>query len=692
MVVLDHLVHWPSGGFVGVDVFFVISGFLITGLLIREYERSGTISFTNFYRRRIRRIIPASFIVLVATSLAAFILLNRSRAWTTTWDAVWAAAFSANWRFASTGTDYFASASPPSPLQHFWSLSVEEQFYFVWPWLMLVVLFYAVGRAGRSASGRRTRLTAGALMAVLTTCSFVWSVVESSADPTVAYFSTFSRTWELGIGALVAIVAPVFDRIPAVVRPILAWSGLAGIAASVFLISPSLTFPGPWALAPVLATAVVIAAGTGVAQQRFVWPLTNRAVTYVGDISYSLYLWHFPVIVLSTVLIPAGTVDYYVWCAVVIAAISIASYHLIEVPLHHSPLLDRFRSGQDRAAAYATWRRTHATRYKYGSVGLLAAIVAPVVLGAFAPQPTDTSPTREVAAPVSTTGPAPTFPPAVAALQADIVTAAAATEWPQNLSPSFDEIIAENPTEPEISRCAGERFPDLDSCTFGADEAPRSIVLIGDSIAVAYAPAFRRFAEESGGQWKVTLLGAYGCTFIDVSVANADQGLVDACAGRKRDDIRVINEMKPTLVVVSNTYVPRRAADGGVIALEDWGPAMRRLTDQFQASTQHLVLLSPPPDEIDIAQCYSPVKSIGDCASRIGSDWTAMKEVETSFASEIGGTWIDSSLWNCTPEGVCPAFAGSTPTKFDRVHITPAFAVQQAPALREAFVESGLVE
>src|SRR6184192_439573 len=132
-VIGSHLAGWPTGGFVGVDIFFVISGFIITSLLLRVKEETGTISFAGFYQRRVRRILPAALTVLTATVLAAFAVLPKGRAAETLTDGIWALLFSGNWRFAVGGTDYFQEGQPPSPLQHFWSLGVEEQFYFVWP-------------------------------------------------------------------------------------------------------------------------------------------------------------------------------------------------------------------------------------------------------------------------------------------------------------------------------------------------------------------------------------------------------------------------------------------------------------------------------------------------------------------------------------------------------------------------------
>lgn len=337
VVILDHLCRWPSGGFVGVDVFFVISGFLITGLLLREHERTGTISFWGFYRRRIKRILPAATLVVIITVAASFLLLSTARSVQTALDGIWASLFAANWHFALGGTDYFQPDTAVSPLQHYWSLSVEEQFYFVWPWLMLLIFWFIAQRTKITRTGARR--VVGATILAITAVSFAWSLWETASSPTWGYFSTWSRVWELGIGATIAVFAPVFVRIPPALRPVLGWVGLAGIVASLFIITPELPFPGPWAALPVAATALVIASGTG-GTQRYMWPIMNPVSSYVGDVSYSLYLWHWPIIILFGAYFPLTEPVPLAIAAVLIVVLSIASFHLVENPIRKSGWLE----------------------------------------------------------------------------------------------------------------------------------------------------------------------------------------------------------------------------------------------------------------------------------------------------------------------------------------------------------------
>jgi peptidoglycan/LPS O-acetylase OafA/YrhL len=264
LVALSHAnVPRLAGGYVGVDVFFVISGFLITGWLLRDSRDSGHPSFGRFYSARARRILPASALTLVATCVVCCFLPSHLEAVSAFHDAIWAAFFAANLHFAQVGTGYFAGSAPPSPVQHFWSLAVEEQFYVVWPALMTVVLCVFRRRApteqptlrwrSRQEGGldraamRRLTIT----LTVVAAASLTWSILTTSSDPTAAYFSTLARVWELGVGALIAVHASQLARLPARLRTVMGWLGLAGILVAATMFTPTTSFPGcPRALLP----------------------------------------------------------------------------------------------------------------------------------------------------------------------------------------------------------------------------------------------------------------------------------------------------------------------------------------------------------------------------------------------------------------------------------------------------------
>lgn len=321
LVVLAHAgVPGVAGGFIGVDVFFVLSGFLITGLLIGESEKSGRISISGFYSRRARRILPAATVVLVAT--IAYVAWQESAAAlkSVATDALWSAFFLANVHLANIGTDYSEDAGS-SPMQHFWSLAVEEQFYVVWP-----LLFLALVAAG--ASRRRTAVVVSLVWAA----SLGWSLWATHDSPITAYFSSPARAYELATGALVAVAAPALTRLHTRLRPVLAVLGLAAIVLAAMAYDGATPFPSAYALLPVLGTAAVLAAGTGTDDPPQ-GLLSMQPFQHIGDLSYSIYLWHWPVL-----LYGQSRVDGWVGTVLLVALtllLSELSYRLVEVPFQH---------------------------------------------------------------------------------------------------------------------------------------------------------------------------------------------------------------------------------------------------------------------------------------------------------------------------------------------------------------------
>jgi peptidoglycan/LPS O-acetylase OafA/YrhL len=300
LVVLYH-VHagLAPGGYVGVDVFFVISGFLITGQLVRELRTEGRISFMGFYARRARRILPAAVLTVIVTAVASALLLDPLAAKRALGDVLPAIYFGANVHFAAQGTDYFNAGLAPSPIQHFWSLAVEEQFYIVWPLLLVAASLVWVGvrrRSGRGlASGRRPMLGAVAVvLAILAAISLMVSIRQTATSPSWAYFSIVTRAWELGVGAMVALALPLLARLDRRLAIALSWVGLGCIALAAARFSDTTAYPGDAALLPVLGAAAVIVGGSALGRSRFgaVALLGTPPFQRVGAWSYSWYLWH----------------------------------------------------------------------------------------------------------------------------------------------------------------------------------------------------------------------------------------------------------------------------------------------------------------------------------------------------------------------------------------------------------------
>jgi peptidoglycan/LPS O-acetylase OafA/YrhL len=679
-VILAHATGWPAGGFVGVDVFFVISGFLITGLLLREHERSGRISVPAFFGRRIKRILPASLVVLAATVALASWLFNAPRALATWWDAVSAALLVSNWRFEASGTDYFHATDAASPLQHFWSLSIEEQFYLVWPVLLLILLAVAA-RGARPVL--RSRIVVGAVLVVLIAASFAFAVWQSGAAPQAAYFATGARVWELGAGALLAVCAPLLARVPLALRVVAGWAGLVGVVASALFITGSIGFPGPWAMAPVAAAMLLIAAGTGAgpSYSRWMFPLANPVSRGVGAISYSLYLWHLPILVFVPMLVPDTTLSTVPGMLALVVGISLLSFLLVEQPIHRTPLLGSFRGDRDaRDAAWTAWRERFASQLLYAAVGLV--IVAGLAVIAIGPA---------VRTPVAAGGPAAVATPAGDPLQgiaAELQLASEATTWPDNLSPSLDDAIsATSSTNPARACFDLGSTPDDGSCTWGDAAAPKHVYLVGDSTALAYAPAFRAIADQSGGAVRITTIGLYGCRFTQDLIQNSGAGVMDDCPARKHDIAERIAEDQPDLVIVSNAFTAGRTTDGRSLDTTSMVASTLAETAGYQVPGR-VLFLAPPPLGADLGSCYSRVSSPQDCAVGVDAAWNEFAAATQSAATAAGERFVSSLPFSCV-DGVCPAFAGTTPTKYDSVHLTPAFAEHIAPAVLQSLQAAG---
>ena len=346
-VVLFHAhVGLLRGGFVGVDVFFVVSGYLITGLLWRELSGSGRVSLAAFYGRRARRLLPASVLVIVVTAVASRHWLPPLQMPSVAKDGVASALYVANYRFAFAQTNYLNASAPPSPYQHYWSLGVEEQFYLLWPLLLIVASLawrYGVyrGRYQRrhlSAGGRPNRSTALGALAAITVASFFLSVWLTHANQPWAFFSLASRAWELGAGGVLALAAPQVKRLPPQLAAALGWAGLGLILGSFLVISTTTPFPGTAALAPVLGTVAVLAAGeVAAAHAGPVRLLGQRPMKMMGRISYSWYLWHWPFLILAPYAIGhALNLPENLLVAALSGVVAAATFLLVETPVRDS--------------------------------------------------------------------------------------------------------------------------------------------------------------------------------------------------------------------------------------------------------------------------------------------------------------------------------------------------------------------
>jgi peptidoglycan/LPS O-acetylase OafA/YrhL len=324
-----------QGGYVGIEVFFVISGFVITGLLLREHERTGHTSLRSFYGRRVRRIMPAATLVLVVTVIAAYVLLGPLSGNQTANDGRWASVFLINIHFESNGTNYLAALLPPSLIENYWSLAVEEQFYIVYPTLFLLIAWWA----RKSNASFRQRLTV--VLVVVIVASYAFAIGDTLTNASSAYFSLLSRAWELALGALIAVHGRHFQKIPQAWAAIASWAGLAAIMICAVTLTGSSRYPGALVAIPTLGAGLIIAAGAAEPAWGVERLLRRRTFQFLAAISFPLYLWHWPILQLAAQRRDVTNLPVWDNVGLLLAAgvLATLTYYFFENPIRHNKAL-----------------------------------------------------------------------------------------------------------------------------------------------------------------------------------------------------------------------------------------------------------------------------------------------------------------------------------------------------------------
>jgi hypothetical protein len=510
-------------------------------------------------------------------------------------------------------------------------------------------------------------------MALIITASFAWAMAETVAQPTWAYFSTFSRTWELGIGAFLAVGATQLARISDRFRPVLSWAGFVGIILSIFVINGESAFPAPWAALPVLSTALVIAAGTG-GPQANVWPLTNRVSQYVGDMSYSLYLVHFPVIIIGSALMAESWL-YIVIVLCVTAALGVLFYEFVEpVPAFAVNSFRQFRKKQPLG-----WESERKGYAGLAVLGLVTAAVIPIALfgqSVFYPEaaaPLAAAPLASTATKAPKTG-----------LAGQIDSALGASTWP-DLNPSiFDAATDMAPQMAGSAKCMHPgNYTDTRLCTYGPDSATKTAVVIGDSIAVTWMPALVPALNAEG--YKVRAIGLGSCPFIAADISLEGKPDETARCNASHDAIPpLVAAINPSLVILSNQEGAVGSLGKGAEGMANWVAARSEAIGSIAGPNRKVVILTPPPAGKDPQVCATKVSTPSSCVGEIRLVWRQMHDAEAAAAKASGADFLDTSQWFCSDRGMCPAFIGTTPVRLDLLHLTATYASTLAEPMRTA--------
>lgn len=679
LVLAYHLTGWPGGGYVGVDVFFVVSGYVVTRSLLDEHASTGAVSIRRFYARRIRRLAPGGVTVIGATVVAACLLLPLSRAVDAVVDAVASLLLVANWWFARTETDYFRAEDAASPLQHFWSLAVEEQFYLAWPLLLLALLWVA-------AKTRRPSVVVLGTAALLV-ASLGWAFAETAARPTWAYFSTASRAWELGVGAVMALLplgrwshrwSLSADR-----RMAVAGAGMLLVVASAVLADTSTRTPAPWSLLPVAGAAFVITAGSwGRGRYSDASSLVASAdgpTRYTAEASYALYLWHFPVVVLVAPLLPPWLPLPWVPLSLLTVLLAVGTVHLVERPVRRSTWLLR---GRSRPAGFL-W---------VASTAVAGLVCVAIALGLTLPRvqlnqpdPALDPPTLALESGGGAESPAPTE----AELHELVEQASSATAWPA-LTPAIGE-LGRGAVVPEWrrDRCLNVSADDVSRCTYGTGS--KTAVLLGDSVAISWMPGLRAALERRDWQITSLTLGECPAVFIPTTRADDPAAFTATCDAHHAWVLGEVQRLQPDLVVMTSgeTSMARLASGNrGDQASAEWSSALEGTVERLEATADRVVVLGPPPRGASLQECSARAgASPARCTGAPGDLWTQLASTEERTVDAHRGSvpvdYVSPLEWFCA-DGACPPFAGRTPVFADGTHLTADYSRLLEGVLRDA--------
>ncbi|MEU3269733.1 acyltransferase family protein [Saccharomonospora sp. NPDC006951] len=642
LVVIYHV--WLGRISGGVDVFFLVTGFLITGQLYRATMR-GRIELRPMWGRIIKRLLPAVVTVLLATVAIAFVLLPEVRWFQTIKEVVASALFVENWRLAADSADYFAQHDQASLVQHFWSLSIQGQFYLVWPLLVVLVVFVA-RRAGWSV---RKSMFGG--LAVVFGISLAYSVWLTTADQPLAYFSSLTRVWEFALGGLLALS---IDKIslPKAPRIALGWLGVAGLVSAGLILQVGTVFPGYAALWPTMAAVMVLVAGSTGSVLGADRLLSSRPLGYLGKLSFSLYLWHWPVLLFYSIARDQPEVGLRGGALIIAISLVLAAatFHLVEEPVRRSQIGVTTRWGA----------------YRFGVLALVPVLLAAgawQLIGqqraSFTLNPDDPvyQGARAVGAPIEGSQPAahgdvPLIPPFAA------------------LPDQFDKFEEED--------CwLAERNEELVVCTIdppASAEPTKRIVVAGDSHSQQYNAALRPLVEQRG--WQVISMGRGACPLsTDSDSLPGDQ----ACMDWNTSVTEEILEMRPDAVLTIGTRDVR-------VGLTEWTPPgyvaqWRALSD---AGIPVVAVRDNPRFDFEPSDCVrnSSTGALEECGIPRAEMLPEQAPYETLPDVPPGVHFLDFSDYFC-PDGMCRPVIGNVLVYLDDNHVTAAYLETMSAVLDE---------
>ncbi|MCZ7418610.1 acyltransferase family protein [Verrucosispora sp. WMMA2121] len=664
------------GAFVAVDVFFVISGFLITGLLVDEARRSGMISIAGFYVRRAKRLLPAASVVIVASVLLTYLFLPPIRWSETARDALASTAYVMNWRLVEQSTDYLRAEEAPSILQHFWSLAVEEQFYLLWPLLLLGVAMLSRHRhkrgltprkpaAWHGLSGRHRKRLLGDRMAVSLLVAFtlvgvpslVWSIQLSLVDPAQAYLVTTTRVWELALGGALAILGGQLHRLSRRVALVLGWTGMAAVAFAAASVRPeTAAYPGYLALLPTLGAVAIIAAGPSAGRYGPALLLELRPIRAAGVVSYSWYLWHWPLLVVAETR--WGQLDTVAGLAMILcsAVPAVLTYHLVENPFRHS----RFsRAGTLRLGLVAT------SVTALTGVGLQIAVRPPAA----------SVPTNPQHVAGATSG----------ALPGSSASMALVDQFP-SIHPDPLEARDDLPDVYQDGCVTQARESDLRSCVYGNRDSAVEVALAGDSHAAHWVPALQVVAAERG--WRLVTYIKTTCSFLAAPTVIGGRADDSCTEWNRRLRAALVGERRPRLLIVSSvTQIPLvngSTPPPGPATAEAQAAALLETWSEFtNVGLPLMVIRDTPAFRIDMAECVSANRERLTSCAQPRQSALAWGLPQQAAAASLPAVHLADLNDEICPFELCPPVIDGVLVYRDAHHLTATYARRLAPKFHD---------
>ena len=572
LVTLFHA-KWVNGGFIGVDIFYVISGFLITGLLLREIERTGTINFKEFYARRFKRLLPTSFFVLLVTAVASWLLIPDTMRSSLGRDIIAASLYVSNYLFAWWQADYQNLDATPSPVIHYWSLAVEEQFYLIWP---LLILFFFI-----AATKFKKKILLTLLVATVTALSFVFSIYQTETSPIWAFYSLPTRAWELGLGALLVLLPPIKTK------KLVGLLGFIFIIVSAFIFGETTAFPGVNAVLPVLGTVMLISTINS-------WPpflndvANSRMFQWLGEISYPLYLWHWPLLVLPSTYF-ARPLAIYERILAIIATIILAD-------LTHRFIEEPFR--KHKTEPTLVFKRS-------GVITLVSVLIGTAIIFSSSDK-------------IDVSG--------------------------INGAVSLAQIKA-RPLVYDDGCHANYAQTKSDECIYADTKSDKTMVLYGDSHAAQWFPALMEIASRSG--YRLISLTKSACPSVDT--VRLDQGgfKMSRCKQWRINTIKRIQEINPDVLIMSSFQYfaqPPRFTDRE----KWWNDGQRKLLTEVKNISPHLIYITDTPHPLrDIPACLANY-SISKCNTTQRSEDLSI----SGFNVINPNSWLCSRVCPAVKDGV----------------------------------------